>query len=128
MKHACTCCLGHGVSEFRRARKLPTVGFSRWIECRVFQKPFPPKLFPLQGLRRKQGAEYTSTEPGFVCRCEALEMEVKATGRLMEVLKSEQEAYGCTNEAFPGENQASLARREVSRSQTNQYWIVRTWS
>lgn len=55
-------------------------------------------------------------------------MEVKAIGRLMEVSKSEQEAYCCANEAFPGENQASLARREVSRSQTNQYWTVRTWS
>lgn len=123
MKHACTCCLGRGVSEFRRARKLPTVGFSRWIECRVFQNPFPPKLFPLQDIGRKQGAEYTSTSPGFVCRCEALEMEVKAIGRLMEVLKSEQEdereqwRHGSSNQSR-GQSVSSVLAKMASSLET----------
>lgn len=40
---------------------------------------------------------------------------VKAIRRLIECLKSEFEAYTCVDEAFPGENETSPGKREVSR-------------
>lgn len=51
-------------------------------------------------------------------------LEERPRASWMEALEFEQEAYGCTNKALPGEKHASLAWREVSRSQTNQSWIV----
>lgn len=43
---------------------------------------------------------------------------------LMEALKYELEADSCGHESFAGENKTSTTWREVSRSQTHQYWIV----
>ena len=39
---------------------------------------------------------------------ETWEIRAKAIGRLMEALRSKQEAYGCANKAFPEHNRFSL--------------------